>query len=105
MDVQCIFSQDTKSSNQLGDTPGSKFLPFSGSSGDPIEAPDMALYKAAMSGECDAVIALLAAGAKVDSVGDDSWTPLFVASYYGHLNVVKVGDFGVVVWLCTRLCC
>lgn len=49
------------------------------------------LYDAAKNGRVKDVKALIASGVDVNEIKDiyDRETPLFVASYYGHLEVVK----------------
>ena len=76
----------------MSDSPHNKIPLLDGSDDQIGEDADRALYQAAASGKCGSVVALLAAGAKASSTGDNRWTSLFAASHYGYLDIVKVSD-------------
>ncbi|MCR9141834.1 MAG: ankyrin repeat domain-containing protein [bacterium] len=58
---------------------------------DSIAMPrNSALHSAANSGDLDAARRLLAGGADLHAVGKGGWTPLHVATFKGHLEMVAL---------------
>jgi len=51
---------------------------------------DEALLKAAEEGTMDEILSLLDRNANVNTVDDDTWTPLHYASAYGHHQCVEL---------------
>lgn len=52
--------------------------------------PHTALYFAANKGFVECAKVLLDANADVDKAGRSGWTPLHIASFWGHVECVKV---------------
>ena len=48
------------------------------------------LYRAASAGDLTAVLRLISAGAKLDARAKKRFTPLHIASRFGHLEVMEV---------------
>lgn len=49
-----------------------------------------ALHSAANHGDARAARRLIETGAEIDAIGKGGWTPLHVATFKGHLEVVQV---------------
>src|SRR4029453_830014 len=48
------------------------------------------LFEACAAGEFDRVERLIASGAAVNAFSDDGWTPLHLASFFGHAKVAEL---------------
>jgi ankyrin repeat protein len=50
----------------------------------------LSLFEACAAGEFDRVQRLLEGGVPVNGCSDDGWTPLHLAAFFGHANVVEL---------------